>query len=257
VISSICNQYEHQINTTSSTQQNAPITVRIIVMGGGYDTRSFKLIEHHAMHSINTSPLLQRKRSKPRGFFRRKHPPNPLNALPSSNLYNLECYELDLPQVVNTKRQLIESRLSHRRPWLKHKDETMRNPTLLEVDLNNLNQTQSVLESILSPNRNDESNKSAEAATANIILFEGVMIYLDKGVPHSLLNLCSNVLRKHSSGKSLNQNYLCFADRLDNIPGGDEDLAKVEMEQTGWELKDWLSKPGLARHMGVATLNAE
>jgi hypothetical protein len=73
-----------------------------------------------------------------------------------------------------------------------------------------------VLES-LSSNRNDESNNSAEAPTANIILFEGVLIYLDQGVPHSLLNLCSNVLRKHSSGNSLNHNYL-----------GDEDLAKIQ-----------------------------
>jgi hypothetical protein len=185
-------------------------------MGGGYDTRSFKLVEHHSMHSINTPPLLQRKRSKPRGFFRRKHPPNPFDALPSSELYNLECYELDLPQVVNTKRQLIEFRLSHRRPWLQHNGETICNPTLLEVDSNNSNLTQSVLES-LSSNRNDESNNSAEAPTANIILFEGVLIYLDQGVPHSLLNLCSNVLRKHSSGNSLNHNYL-----------GDEDLAKIQ-----------------------------
>jgi hypothetical protein len=137
----------------------------------------------------------------------------------------------------------------------------MSNPILLEADLNNLNQTQSLLEHILSCNstgNKDESN----SPTVNIILFEGVMIYLDKGVPHALLEMCSRVLKQHHSNTTttINNdgngscNYLCFADRLDNIPGGDVELAKAEMESTGWVLQDWLSKPGLARHMGYADL---
>ena len=54
--------------------------------------------------------------------------------------------------------------------------------------------------------------------------------------------------------KDQTSSYLCFADRLENIPGGDEDAADIEMNSTGWELIDWWPKPGLARHMGVARL---
>jgi hypothetical protein len=246
----------------NSTSQSTPINIRLIVMGGGYDTRSFKLIEHHLMHSDNTPSELLQRRNKQRisiwsKLFRRKKS-NPLNALPSSNRYNLQCYELDLPEVVATKQKLIESRLSHRRPWLKKSATAVDagtsttatpNPTLIEADLNNLNQTQSILESILSSN-----NESNDGPKANIILFEGVMIYLDEGVPHSLLKLCSRVMRRHHSNTTSTSNYLCFADRLDNIPGGDMELAKAEMDCTGWILQDWLSKPGLARHMGYAYL---
>ncbi|KAL3787558.1 hypothetical protein ACHAWO_006415 [Cyclotella atomus] len=281
IISTICNQTYNstatcepattandmsQSTTISSTQ--APINIRLIIMGGGYDTRSFKLIEHHLMHSDNPpSELVQQQErrfsiiwSK---LFRNKKS-NPLNVLPSSERYNLQCYELDLPEVVATKRKLIESRLSRRRPWFKSTTTemaTMSNPILLEADLNNLNQTQSLLEHILSCNstgNKDESN----SPTVNIILFEGVMIYLDKGVPHALLEMCSRVLKQHHSNTTttINNdgngscNYLCFADRLDNIPGGDVELAKAEMKSTGWVLQDWLSKPGLARHMGYADL---
>jgi O-methyltransferase involved in polyketide biosynthesis len=153
---------------------------------------------------------------------------------------DLECFELDLPDVVHAKKQLLYSRLFRRRPWLK---ELIDYPTLVPVDFNNLTATEHALNGILSGDDANAGNVS------NIILFEGVMIYLDEGVPHSLLELCSNSLRKYSS-----KGYLCFADRLENIPGGDKDAAHIEMESTGWELMDWLSKPGLARHMGVARI---
>lgn len=261
IISSICNQHHSATTATATTK---PINIRLIVMGGGYDTRSFKFIEHHLAHDDPTGMLLRKRRTRKR-FVSRKPRPNPLDALPPTTQYNLRCYELDLPEVVNTKRKLIESRVSRRRPWLKKSiaDKTMHNPILMEVDLNNMNQTQSVLESILSSKDANSINGGNDAPTANIILFEGVMIYLDKGVPHSLLELCSNTLKKQnanlSSESRINDNgsklnYLCFADRLDNIPGGDEDLAKTEMDSTGWTLEDWLSKPGLARHMGYACL---
>ncbi|KAK1741089.1 hypothetical protein QTG54_008341 [Skeletonema marinoi] len=128
----------------------------------------------------------------------------------------------------------------------------------MEANFNDLNATSKVLEGILL-NDNDAEREDV----TNIILFEGVMIYLDKGVPHALLELCSDVLRKshtansNTSSSKATLGYLCYADRLENIPGGDEDAAHVEMESTGWELVDFLSKPGLARHMGVARLCSE
>ena len=187
---------------------------------------------------------------------------------------------MDLPEVVAAKRKLLSLRLFRRRPWLLRKsrggggggivmeDEVY--PKLIEANFNDLNGTRNVLEGILlSPTQDDD------VITTNIILFEGVMIYLEEGIPHSLLNLCSEVLRKGRQKYFYNNNdsnsltstvttttattlgYLCFADRLENIPGGDEDAARVEMESTGWELIDWLSKPGLARHMGVARVFVE
>jgi O-methyltransferase involved in polyketide biosynthesis len=80
-----------------------------------------------------------------------------------------------------------------------------------------------------------------------IFLFEGVMIYLDEGVPEALLNMLSRVLNK--TGK---RGSLVFADRLENIPGGDFDIARRELAKNGWTITDWLPKPGLARHMGCA-----
>lgn len=187
---------------------------------------------------------------------------SPFHVLPTSNHYTLECYELDLPEVVQSKRKLIRSRLSRRRPWLMNYHATSPTPyypTLVEVDLNNLNATRMALENILSSNSKDcISENDAAIKVANIILFEGVMIYLDQGIPHSLLKLCSDALRNTNNATENNPSartsgYLCFADRLENIPGGDEEKARIEMKETGWELVDWLSKPGLARHMGVAS----
>jgi hypothetical protein len=145
-------------------------------------------------------------------------------------------------------------------------------PILIEANFNDLNGTRSLLERIV---LSQDENESEDATTddygddgevTNIIVFEGVMIYLDEGIPHALLEVCSDVLKKsreqqqqqkkkkntNSKSKATPIGYLCFADRLENIPGGDEDAAQLEMESTGWELIDWLSKPGLARHMGVA-----
>jgi len=175
----------------------------------------------------------------------------------TSTNYDLEAYELDLPVVVSAKRKLLSSRLFRRRPWLQRKaNDNDEYPKLKEANFNDLNATRTVLEGIL---LNDNQSDDAEREdVTNIILFEGVMIYLDEGVPHALLELCSDVLRKsrtansNTSSSTTSLGYLCFADRLENIPGGDEDAAHVEMESTGWELVDFLSKPGLARHMGVA-----
>eukprot|EP00804_Cyclotella_cryptica_P014996 CCRYP_000607-RB/>CCRYP_000607-RB protein AED:0.05 eAED:0.05 QI:84/1/1/1/1/1/4/494/482 len=286
IIAEICHDYRAENKTTNAisttittTQQGScPIKIRFIVMGGGYDTRSLKLMEHYLMHhdQVPPSPMLERKTTRMQKrwktwFQRRKRTSfdavtkstsSPLHFLPPSNHYSLECYELDLPEVVQSKRKLIQSRLSRRRPWLMDGNttpSTSNYPTLVEVDLNNLTETRMALENILSPNNKDGiSEHGATVKVANIILFEGVMIYLDQGIPHSLLQLCSDVLRNNSNATEDNPSggttsYLCFADRLENIPGGDEEKARSEMQNTGWELVDWLSKPGLARHMGVAS----
>ena len=291
-------------NNDHTNRPRKKFKVRLIVMGGGYDTRSMKLLERYLLlgnddkTGNDVTPqrhydLLHRKlhprQSLQHRFWKRIKRGRSeegkqdhafdnnitsllsLSSLSSSNSeYNLECYELDLPEVVRAKRQLIQTRLHRRRPWLKHMNTATK---LIPVDFNDVDETRKALEGILlspsSPNGNitDDNHRLGSGddvlgATTNIILFEGVMIYLDGGVPHALLKLCSDVLGECSnlstvdrtSTRSSSSGYLCFADRLENIPSGEVDAAKIELESTGWELLDWLPKPGLARHMGVARL---
>lgn len=228
-------------NLDTETPQRKKI--RLIVMGGGYDTRGIKLLER----SLFVQKKSQQSR-RSRWWRRRKQQPAPPNNAfgnITSTQYDLECYELDLPEVIRAKRQLLQTRLLQRRPWLR--DVSFEYPTLIPVDFNDLKSTKRALEEVVL--NNDDGDNSY--VVQNIVIFEGVMIYLNKGIPHSLLHLCSDVLRRSTSSLG---GYLCFADRLDNIPGGNRNAADVEMENTGWELDDWLPKPGLARHMGVARL---
>ena len=140
-----------------------------------------------------------------------------------------EVFELDLPQVVKGKERLLK-RLVKRRPITK-------TPTLIPSDFNNINEVKNTLNDII---QNDKWN---------IFAFEGVMIYLDENIPSQLLNVTSSVLlEKECNG------FLCFADRLENVPGGDYELGREELERNGWGLEDWCPKPGLARHMGWCRL---
>jgi hypothetical protein len=149
-----------------------------------------------------------------------------------------QAFELDLPNVVEAKEKLIGSkRLMKRRPRLSQ----VNMPNLIPADLNDLESLKASVTNIV--RGNDAKH------WYNIFVFEGVMIYLDEGIPSSLLKLTSSVLKEESASGSL-----CFADRLENVPGGDHDKGKLEMKRSGWELDEWCPKPGLARHMGSATL---
>jgi len=148
-----------------------------------------------------------------------------------------QAVELDLPSVVEAKSKILNSkRFKRRRPWL-----TKRSlPELYPVNLNQLMDVENILQSIL---------LKADDSWHTIFLFEGVMIYLDEGVPAGLLELTSRVL--HATG---GKGSLVFADRLENIPGGDLHIGREELARNGWEITEWLPKPGLARHMGCAKL---
>lgn len=145
-----------------------------------------------------------------------------------------EAFELDLPSVVEAKQSMLTSkRFQRRRP-------NIRLPTMRELDLNDVDKVQRTLDEIL---------QGAQQRSHTIFLFEGVMIYLNETVPTRLLQTCRQVLDQH---KETTSGTLLFADRLENIPGGDENIAKQELQKLGWQLVDWEPKPGLARHMGCA-----
>lgn len=155
-----------------------------------------------------------------------------------------EAYELDLNDVVVAKEKLIgPKRLLKRRPWLKS---TVKMPTLIPSNLNDIDNLREQLKEIVQRKNLDGSD---DDSYHTIFVFEGVMIYLDEGIPSSLLNVTSSVLKESNADGSL-----CFADRLENIPGGDYDLGNKELSRNGWSLTQWCPKPGLARHMGAASL---
>ena len=154
-----------------------------------------------------------------------------------------EAVEFDLPDVVEAKKKLFHNRLLRRRRRRGMKDQDL--PIMMPIDLNQLDDVRKKLEGIVT--RGDD--KSAWKQYHNIFVFEGVMIYLDDGVPSALLGICRDVLNKHGLDGSL-----CFADRLERIPEGNIDDGIVELNRNGWELVEWLPKPGLARHQGSARL---
>lgn len=172
---------------------------RLISMGAGYDVRSIKFLQ--------------------RGDI-------------------FEAYELDLPEVVDTKARLFNRAKKRRRNI---RDENI--PKAIGIDLNMVNDVRDALMNILG---DDDEN------VHTIILFEAVMIYLDEGVPTSLLKICADALKPLEENGSFSS--LVFADRLENIPGGDFDAGKQVLESAGWKIVDWLPKPGLARHMGRLVL---
>ena len=142
--------------------------------------------------------------------------------------------ELDLPQVIRAKQQNLESkRFQRRRPNF------TKIPQFHGVNLNNVDTVGTLVQAIL--------QSSPQTTWHTIFLFEGVMIYLEEGVPHALLKVLRQVLQETGE-----KGTLCFADRLENIPGGDLEIARRELAKTGWNITDWLPKPSLARHMGCA-----
>lgn len=302
-------------NETQLKEKSRRKLFRLIIMGGGYDTRGVKLLERSLLHSrmaedddadkrdsrhpLHRLLLLNERRHRLqskeqdqqqqqqrgwnplcwwRNISMRRRRGNGVQLegasmfssndieLPSMEAerkmmagvnYDLQCYELDLPEVVEAKNRLLNKRLFRRRPWLKNVEEGVCNnyPRLVPANFNNIEETRKALEGILlSPASLTNDTKEYDTIT-NVIVFEGVMIYLDEGIPHSLLQLCSDVLESANlASLTPSEGYLCFADRLENIPGGDSEAALDEMESTGWDLIDWLPKPGLARHMGIARL---
>jgi len=160
-----------------------------------------------------------------------------------------QAYEIDLPEVVQAK-QLLLQRLQKRRNHLTKEHF----PTLMGVDLNHVQDLKQILLDILTSSTDEEENE--DVIWHNIFLFEGVMIYLNDGIPSQLLHTCSSVMKEVSSSFQNDPNAsLCLADRMENVPGGDETLGKVELSTNGWDLVTWLPKPGLARHMCSATLS--
>ena len=183
--------------------------VRLVCLGGGYDARGARLLSTRA------------------------------NGVE-------QAWELDLPDVVHAKRQML-ARLERRRNRRNHKrgnqEEIFCYPHLIHVNLNNHTAATQLLQDKILAHNND----SEATPWHTIFVSEGVLIYLDD--PNGLLQTCAAAVVATDDTASL-----CFADRLANVPGGNETAGRAALEAAGWDLVEWRPKPGLARHMGLARL---
>lgn len=159
------------------------------------------------------------------------------------------AWELDLPIVIEGKHALLE-RLEQRRT-LKTKG-PVRLPHLRQVDLNDVEAVKQVLAEI----HHDITNEGESWHTIYIV--EGVMMFLEDGIPKELLQLFRNAAKANGENASV-----CFADHLtsrrgsnDTSPTSMDDDQEREMVQSlfssaGWNhFGNWAVKPGKARQMG-------
>ena len=147
-----------------------------------------------------------------------------------------EAWELDITAVLDSKVIMLD-RLLKRRP-------SCVLPKIVSVDLNDVDTFRDLrLNGIVSSDTNWHT----------IFLLEGVLIYLDEGIPDKVLSVCSNILQERGLSGSL-----VFADLLRGIPDGNFEMAKDRLDGDGWQLVEssWCVKPGLARHMGTARVEA-
>ncbi len=187
----------------SILRRDKAASIQIVVLGGGYDTRSIRTLIRY--------PQVTR------------------------------AWELDLKPVVDSKRKLIQ-RLYCQCPLLAGQS-VQTELRFLDVDLNDLDQLDAALAQIV--------QGQTSAATHTILLTEAVLMYLNEGIPSKILQRC---LKRFGPKVSW-----LFVDRLKDVPNVvSEDLVLSRKAATeyfasdGWEIVDWLLKPGGTRHLGVA-----
>jgi hypothetical protein len=240
------------IASVRSKENNNNVKIRLITMGGGYDVRSLKF--------------------RQRGLID-------------------QAIEVDLDQVIQAKSRILTSyQFRRRRPSFAANNSTLL-PTFFPVDLNQLDQVRKVLLEILTlptaitttttttaaaagATSDDRSNDVAQAPEAKeswhtIFLWEGVLMYLNDGVPHQLLQLCRQVLdtvngntnsrigqppSTATTKTTLQTGSLCFADDLGIGDTDDLERAQDIFHRLGWNIVDWLPKGSRTRHMGIAEM---
>ncbi|KAJ8605546.1 hypothetical protein CTAYLR_000111 [Chrysophaeum taylorii] len=132
--------------------------------------------------------------------------------------------ELDLPAVVAQKAKILEDR--------------------------GFETTFSLVPANLSAPEGRETLRDAlPRSTRVVFVLEALLVYLGDHSAHALLEAALDAARA-AGATSIS---LCFADRLPDVPGVDESAVRATLAKAGWhDLVDYLPKPGLARHMGLA-----
>lgn len=180
-------------------------SVFVVVLGAGFDTRSLRL---------------------------------------STSFPSASWFELDLPDVVQQKRRMLD-RFQMRRP----KYPSKKIPNIFEANLNDGTRVEQVLCELLQ----DEKTRPEHV----VFVSEAVLLYLDENNVEPLLKQCVDTARKYCG--DANVSY-CFADRFPGVvPERSDDeeeevRARAFLGAIGLQLVAWQMKPGKARHMGVARL---
>ena len=188
-------------------------TVRVITLGGGFDTRSLRYSEKqqkdysHSTTTITKSPT--------------------------------EFYEIDLPDVVAQKTSIFARFLQRRRKQNNNNaiTTTVTLPRLYGADLNDIDRVKEQLDLIW------KTSNSHRQPT--VIMVEAVLMYLKQENILPLLSTCMNQAAQHSS-----KVYFIFADRLPSMPHSDVDpsverIAATKLLQSiGLKLEAYQGKPG-------------
>lgn len=173
--------------------------IEVVILGGGYDTRSIKTLLRY--------PDVER------------------------------VYELDLPQVVQSKEMLMK-RMYEQLPEVASTQTSLQ---FLPVDLNDLDQVQAILHKI---------SQVQLKGTHTIVVSEAVLLYLKDEIPMKLLNLCREIFR-------VNISWLLVDNLKEITKENGETLAESRrnaedyMGKHGWQVIEWLIKPGATQHMGI------
>lgn len=139
-----------------------------------------------------------------------------------------QCVEIDLPSVVEQKQNILKDR---------------------KISFDNVHFVAANLSS--TPDVALDLALSRGAGCGSVVfVVEALLIYLDIQSARRLLRTTLDVAADYEFDRV----SLCFADRLPGMSRGVEqaDVRRV-LAETGWtELIDYIPKPGLARHMGIA-----
>ena len=168
--------------------------------------------------------------------------------------------EIDLPEVIQAKRNMITSkRFQRRRP-----NSIQYVPHLKTAPID-LNDTQENLISQLEPllrqqeHRQQEKQKDGDDAdgdhihTLTIFLLEGILVHLNDGSSSNVLKVLSSIAA--ASQKDGNSSYcLIFADLVEGVTKRSLELAQSTLKECGWELIEFAANPTRTPHFGVAVL---
>lgn len=155
-----------------------------------------------------------------------------------------EAWEMDVLDVMRSKQVMLNRLVRRRERWQR----PVKLPMMIVQDLNDVSGLENQISNILHTSVQRDKWHT-------IFLLEGVLIYLNDGVPASVLSTCSSALKAEGLSGSL-----IFADlfRGNSIRSNDVETVHEFLQIHGWDLErtSWRVKPGLARHMGVARVNA-
>ncbi len=220
----------------------------VIVLGGGYDPRGTELL-------LSSRNNVQR------------------------------VYELDLPQVVDSKRKLLRRAgygVKNNNDDDDHEMDVMPNALkgvqLEGVDLNDEDGVDRVLDKIRNELTTTSETNRRPTKWKVLLVSEALLLYLDPGKAEHILRGVSERFRFSNANDCPFQGAsFVFADRLmrhtDTTPAAaskqsrrsmalptsreemehETALVRSWLSETGWELNELLFKPGATRHLGIAT----